>query len=117
MSATSQGAPAGVQLGSGTPKRQPTFLVAIQQLGPARPRPGLAAAKKSSRLAASRPAEVGDHPDPLDTVTVQHGPVLAEGRNGALDGKRVETAVPVDALTQAGDAHAPLEGPAVRMRR
>ncbi len=69
-----------------------------------------AASKKSSRLAASRAAEVAVMRTRLDAEAVHHLAVLAQHRDRALDGRRVEPPGGVDALAQAGDAHEPLEG-------
>ncbi len=80
------------------------------------PMASVAASKKSSRLAASRAAEVAvmrmrSAPWPPDDLAE-----LAQHRHGALDGGRVEPPGRVDAGPQPGDAHQSFVGHEGRSR-
>ena len=76
------------------------------------PTTSAAGPKKSVRLAASRAAEVAvmRGPTGCHAEAVHHRPVVAQHVQGPLDGIGVQPAAGVDALAEAGDHHAPLEG-------
>ena len=104
-----------VELGGGAQERQPGLLLAAEQLGRT-PTAASAASKKSSRLAASRAADVAvmrTRSTPWRSRTWRYS---RQDGDRALDGLRRQPAGGVDALAQPGDPHEPLER-APRRRR
>ena len=97
MSTTRNGPSAGIELGGGAPERERPLLVAGQQLGAA-PSTSAAGPKKSSRLAASRAAEVAVARTRSTPCPVHDVAVLAQHVDRALDGLGIEPAGRVDAL-------------------
>src|SRR5207248_5946533 len=92
----------GVELGRRACEREPSLLVAAEQLGrgPHDLGGGLEEDLAVGRVARSRRR---GHANPLDSVTVERSAVLAQHGERALDGLGGELAGGVDAPAEAGD--------------
>ena len=103
-----------VEVGGGTEEGELRLLLAGEQLGchaerVVRAREELVAVARVARGRCRSRAYA------LDSVLVERGPVLAQYVDGARDGFRCEYARAVDTLTQARDAHAPVERAQLRV--
>src|SRR5690606_26124556 len=102
-------APSGIEPDGGAGEREPTLLLARQQLG-AHAERLLGPGEEVVAVGGVAGRGGGDGPHLPDAVALEDLPVLGEDGGGAFDARRVEPAGPVDPTPEAGDAGLPLQG-------
>ena len=107
MSTTRYGA--GASRSAVAPRNESAASSSPESSSGVTPSASCAAVKNSSRLLASRAALVAVARTWVTPCSVERVAVLAQHGRRALDGLGRERAGAVDALTEAGDAHAPVE--------